>query len=188
MGDNGHVAGIQPDSPAATADEATVAGYDWSDFQRLTMTPVALARSDVGYLLAYGANKKLDSALEFGYTFFQNRMPYGHLANVTSFFGFACFEALPEASSDGPYRGLYRIDNAWHLNVYGILFKVIMLDDERVSIVRASSGTRGPRLKVDEQGNWSFDMSLRVKGGSVLKRLATERTRRAQIPPAVAGL
>lgn len=147
---------------------------------------VVLTENVIGYY--YGANKKLDSALEFGYTFFQNRMPYGHWANVTSFFGFACFEALPEASSDGPYRGLYRIDNAWHLNVYGILFKVIMLDDERVSIVRASSGTRGPRLKVDEQGNWSFDMSLRVKGGSVLKRLATERTRRTQIPPAVAGL
>jgi 6-phosphogluconolactonase/glucosamine-6-phosphate isomerase/deaminase len=58
MGDNGHVAGVQPDSPAAEADEATVAGYDWSDYRRLTLTPAALKQVDVGYMLAYGGGKK----------------------------------------------------------------------------------------------------------------------------------
>ena len=145
---------------------------------RQLSSDVALTENVIGYY--YGANKKLDSALEFDYTFFQNRMPYGHWANVTSFFGFVYLEELPEASLDGPYRGLYRIDNAWHLIAYGIHFKVTLLDDERVAIVRDNPSTHGPRVKVDAQGNWSFDMSLRVKGGSVLKRLATERQRRAQ--------
>lgn len=58
MGDNGHVAGVQPESPAATADETTVAGFTWSDYDRLTLTPRALKRIDAGYLLAYGPSKK----------------------------------------------------------------------------------------------------------------------------------
>ncbi|MEJ0072936.1 MAG: 6-phosphogluconolactonase [Candidatus Saccharibacteria bacterium] len=58
MGDDGHVAGVKPDSPAADADEVTVAGYEWEDFTRLTLTPVTLARINVAYLLAYGSNKK----------------------------------------------------------------------------------------------------------------------------------
>lgn len=58
MGDNGHVAGVQPDSPAATADETTVAGFTWSDYTRLTLTPMALKRVDAAYLLAYGASKQ----------------------------------------------------------------------------------------------------------------------------------
>ena len=108
---------------------------------------MVLTENVIGYY--YGANKKLDSALEFGYTFFQNRMPYGHWANVTSFFGFACFEALPEASSDGPYRGLYRIDNAWHLNVYGILFKVITPVAHLSVRVRVSASVGNAFLGID---------------------------------------
>jgi hypothetical protein len=144
---------------------------------------VILTENVIGYY--EGANKKLDSALEFEYTYFRNRMPYGHWANITSFFGVAYFKELPAASPEGPYRGLYLIDNAWHLIIHGIRFKVVMLDDERMAIVRDNTSTRGPRVKVDEQGNWSFDMRLRVKGGSVLKRLTSERTRRAQISPTV---
>jgi len=58
MGDNGHIAGIQPSSPAVTADETTVAGFEWSDYMRLTLTPNALKRVNVAFLLAYGQNKK----------------------------------------------------------------------------------------------------------------------------------
>jgi 6-phosphogluconolactonase/glucosamine-6-phosphate isomerase/deaminase len=59
IGDNTHIAGIQPDSPAAMADETTVAGYEWDDYERLTLTPVALKHITVAYVLAYGANKKI---------------------------------------------------------------------------------------------------------------------------------
>jgi 6-phosphogluconolactonase/glucosamine-6-phosphate isomerase/deaminase len=58
MGDNGHIAGIQPGSPAVTADETTVAGFEWSDYMRLTLTPNALKRVKVAFLLTYGQNKK----------------------------------------------------------------------------------------------------------------------------------
>jgi 6-phosphogluconolactonase/glucosamine-6-phosphate isomerase/deaminase len=62
LGADGHTAGVLPGSPAATGDVATVAGYEWSDYTRLTLTPHALTGVDVAYVLAYGQNKK--AALE----------------------------------------------------------------------------------------------------------------------------
>jgi 6-phosphogluconolactonase/glucosamine-6-phosphate isomerase/deaminase len=58
IGADGHVAGILPHSPSVDADEVIVAGYDWSDYPRLTLTPTALQRLDVGYVLAYGSVKQ----------------------------------------------------------------------------------------------------------------------------------
>lgn len=58
MGADGHIAGIKPDSPATEADESTVIGYTWSDYIRLTLTPSALRQVTIGFLLAYGADKK----------------------------------------------------------------------------------------------------------------------------------
>jgi 6-phosphogluconolactonase/glucosamine-6-phosphate isomerase/deaminase len=62
LGTDAHVAGVLPGSAAAEADESTVAGYEWSDYTRLTLTPKALTMVNVAYVLAYGANKK--AALE----------------------------------------------------------------------------------------------------------------------------
>jgi 6-phosphogluconolactonase/glucosamine-6-phosphate isomerase/deaminase len=58
LGPDGHVAGILPGSPACMDDAATVAGYEWRDYTRLTLTPRALARADVAYALAYGEQKQ----------------------------------------------------------------------------------------------------------------------------------
>lgn len=58
LGGDGHTAGVLPGSPAAEADASTVAGYEWDDYTRLTLTPTALRDVTVGYVLAYGAGKK----------------------------------------------------------------------------------------------------------------------------------
>lgn len=58
LGNDAHTAGVLPDSPAADADEVTVAGYEWTDYTRMTLTPVALAQVQVAYVLAYGDGKK----------------------------------------------------------------------------------------------------------------------------------
>ncbi len=58
LGPDAHVAGILPGSPAADADEATVAGYEWTDYTRLTLTPLALKRVNYAYVPAYGDAKK----------------------------------------------------------------------------------------------------------------------------------
>jgi 6-phosphogluconolactonase/glucosamine-6-phosphate isomerase/deaminase len=62
LGSDGHVAGILPGSPACTDDPATVAGYEWRDYTRLTLTAEALKRTTTGYVLAYGEQKR--TALE----------------------------------------------------------------------------------------------------------------------------
>jgi 6-phosphogluconolactonase/glucosamine-6-phosphate isomerase/deaminase len=58
LGADGHVAGILPHSPSVDADEVMVAGYEWSDFPRLTLTPTALKQITTGYVLAYGSVKQ----------------------------------------------------------------------------------------------------------------------------------
>lgn len=58
LGSDGHVAGILPHSPSVDADEVTVAGYEWSDYPRMTLTPAALRQSGVAFVLAYGSVKQ----------------------------------------------------------------------------------------------------------------------------------
>ena len=57
MGPDGHIAGIKPESPAVKADEVLVAGYDWSDYKRMTLTPLALRQVKVAFVPAYGEDK-----------------------------------------------------------------------------------------------------------------------------------
>jgi 6-phosphogluconolactonase/glucosamine-6-phosphate isomerase/deaminase len=58
MGEDGHVAGILPGSPACDNDASTIAGYEWSDYQRLTLTPDALRQVNVAFVVAFGSSKK----------------------------------------------------------------------------------------------------------------------------------
>lgn len=58
LGADGHVAGLLPNSPATTEDYATVVGYEWKDYVRLTLTPRALGGIDAAYVLAYGDSKQ----------------------------------------------------------------------------------------------------------------------------------
>jgi 6-phosphogluconolactonase/glucosamine-6-phosphate isomerase/deaminase len=57
LGVDGHVAGILPGSPACDEDYATVVGYEWSDYVRLTLSPHALSQINVAYVPAYGSSK-----------------------------------------------------------------------------------------------------------------------------------
>jgi len=58
MGDDGHIAGIKPGSPATEQDGSTVAGYEWNDYTRMTLMPAALRQITTAYLLCYGADRK----------------------------------------------------------------------------------------------------------------------------------
>lgn len=57
LGADGHTAGILPDSPAALDSAATVIGYDWSDFKRMTLGLAQLQQIDRAFVLAYGEAK-----------------------------------------------------------------------------------------------------------------------------------
>lgn len=61
MGADGHIAGILPHSPPVTAVDL-VLGYTTETFTRITLTPLALARIQLGYIFAFGEEKR--AALE----------------------------------------------------------------------------------------------------------------------------
>jgi 6-phosphogluconolactonase/glucosamine-6-phosphate isomerase/deaminase len=56
MGADGHTAGILPQSHAV-ASEDIVAFYSGHDFERITITPVAVSQVDEAYLVAFGDQK-----------------------------------------------------------------------------------------------------------------------------------
>ena len=58
LGSDGHTAGLLPDSPATEIDEATVIGYEWRDYIRLSLSAFALKQVTNAYVLAYGDGKK----------------------------------------------------------------------------------------------------------------------------------
>lgn len=57
IGEDGHIAGILPDSPAALEIKSLVCGYQSQPFLRLTLTFKALKRVDIAYVFAFGKNK-----------------------------------------------------------------------------------------------------------------------------------
>ena len=57
MGPDGHTAGILPGSPAVTDMSASVVGYTWTDYIRLTLGMPLLLGIHKTYLLSYGNSK-----------------------------------------------------------------------------------------------------------------------------------
>jgi 6-phosphogluconolactonase/glucosamine-6-phosphate isomerase/deaminase len=56
MGADGHIAGIKPGSPAVESADLACA-YEWSDYQRITLTPKALQQVTAAYVFTFGADR-----------------------------------------------------------------------------------------------------------------------------------
>lgn len=88
---------------------------------------------------------------------------------------------LPEPIRQGPFTGLYVIDNAWNALVEGHLYRVDTESDGSVTIIDPTTPSRqGPLLRSDGQGTWSLDLRLRLRGGMPPKRIAEQRRLNAQ--------
>ncbi|WP_455884315.1 hypothetical protein [Pseudomonas spelaei] len=88
---------------------------------------------------------------------------------------------LPSPVLNGPRRGLYVLDNRWHVLIERQLYRVNLLEDGNVLIVDPlDSRNLGPYVKADDQGRWDLDLTLRLRGGMPLKRVAAQRQRKAQ--------
>ncbi|MBD9463849.1 dermonecrotic toxin domain-containing protein [Pseudomonas sp. Pdm06] len=84
--------------------------------------------------------------------------------------------AMPEPIEYGPYKGLYVIDNKWHAEVEGALYRVNPEADGSATIVDPLDPSRnGPPLKTDRQGRWLLDLRLRLLGGAPPKRMDAQR-------------
>ncbi|WP_457970349.1 hypothetical protein M1D68_11085 [Pseudomonas sp. R4-84] len=85
-------------------------------------------------------------------------------------------ESLPEPIHYGPFKGLYVIGNKWHALVNENLYRISPEADGSTRIVDPLDRLRmGPALQTDGQGNWSIDLSLRLRGGMPPKRIAEQR-------------
>lgn len=62
IGDDGHIAGILPDSPACAETEALAVSYESTPYRRVTLTFAGLRTLSVAYTFAFGEPKK--AALE----------------------------------------------------------------------------------------------------------------------------
>lgn len=58
IGEDGHTAGILPNSEAVRATDRFVAGYKANDYLRITMTFKAIKQISVAYVYAFGKNKR----------------------------------------------------------------------------------------------------------------------------------
>lgn len=58
IGEDGHIAGILPGSPASVPDQTWMIGYDAGQFQRMTLTPFALSHVQTAYVGAFGSEKR----------------------------------------------------------------------------------------------------------------------------------
>ena len=56
VGEDGHTAGIMPHSEALFIDKM-VCSYEYSDFDRITITPLAIGSINEAFVYAYGKNK-----------------------------------------------------------------------------------------------------------------------------------
>jgi 6-phosphogluconolactonase/glucosamine-6-phosphate isomerase/deaminase len=66
IGDDGHTAGILPNSPACDQTDNLVVAYSSVPYERITVTFKTLKRIDIAFALVYGDTKKIQlEKLEF---------------------------------------------------------------------------------------------------------------------------
>lgn len=58
IGDDSHIAGIKPRSPSSTEGSRLVSAYEWDDYERITITPVAIKRLTSIRVYASGETKR----------------------------------------------------------------------------------------------------------------------------------
>ena len=80
---------------------------------------------------------------------------------------------------NGPYKGLYVINNKWHAKVEGVLYRITPEAGGSATIVDPldplDAEKNGPSLRVDKNGHWHLDLRLRLLGGAPPKRVEAQR-------------
>ena len=87
---------------------------------------------------------------------------------------------LPAPATTGLYKGLYQIDQQWHVLIGHDLFAV-QITASNTAVIVAPSGIdhNGPNVSADSNGNWSLDLRLRLQGGAPSKKIADIQQKKA---------
>ncbi|WLH87195.1 hypothetical protein [Pseudomonas sp. FP2338] len=82
-------------------------------------------------------------------------------------------EPLPTPEPSGRLRGLYKIGNAWHASVGGLLFRVSVVPGFGEVFLADPRRPRHPGFKLtnDGQGHWRLDRKVRLEGGMPKDRI-----------------
>lgn len=117
--------------------------------------------------------------LSYGWSSARGQLSARQLADLDSFklSGPLRGESLVKS---GEFRGLYKQGGYWYACVEDNWFRVSpALDGVVITDPRVAS-RRGPWLKSDEQGRWSFDFRLRLLGGAGLSVRAKRKLKKLE--------
>ena len=117
--------------------------------------------------------------LFYGWTGARGQLSARQLAKLDTF----KLPAPPRESglvNSGEFRGLYRQDGYWYACVEDDWFRVSPTLEGAVITDPKGSLLRGPWLKSDEQGRWSFDFRLRLLGGAELSVRAKRKLKKLE--------
>ena len=112
--------------------------------------------------------------LSFGWNSARGQLSAPQLANLNSFKLSVPLRGDSLVKS-GEFRGLYKQGGNVYACVEDNWFRVSPTLDGVVITDPTSASRRGPWLKSDEQGRWSFDFRLRLLGGMPLSVRATRK-------------
>ena len=112
------------------------------------------------------------TVLDFSFASAQNRLTPRQRERLAGF-EVPLPESLPPAQPTSLRTGLYRIADRWHALIEQTLYPVdVDMEGAAVIISASDPHLRGPNLKSDKKGHWSFDLRLRLRGGMPPKRIA----------------
>lgn len=90
--------------------------------------------------------------------------------------------SLPPPETSGRLKGLYRIGDAWHASVGGLLFQVSVVPGFGDVYLVDPQRTHHPGFKLtrDDLGKWRLDRQARLEGGMPRGRITEWKTKRQE--------
>lgn len=117
--------------------------------------------------------------LDFSFANARNRLTSSQRQRLASFEVLRP-EPLPPAQASGLYKGLYRIEQRWHVLIDQKLYPVDIAPNTPTVITSPSNPDhQGPNVISDSDGHWSLDLQLRLQGGMPPRRIAMLQQKKA---------
>ena len=112
------------------------------------------------------------TALDFSFASARNRLTPSQRERL-QLYSVPAPDPLPVPQSSGPHKGLYLFQNKWHVLLDQQLYAIALNTDGTATILSPSDSAHpGPNVKVNDEGQWSLDLRLRLQGGMGPKRIA----------------
>jgi hypothetical protein len=171
-------------APSATPPTPVPAGSRWkalrSPFERQLTEQWPTPVIEQGPVLLDGNNGGLsDTVFDFSFSSARNRLTAQQQQRLWQF-QTPKPHIIPAVVESGPRRGLYNHLRDWYAVIDRRWYQVRMEAGRVVIVDPFNTRRHGPYLQSDDQGNWSLDLQLRLRGGMPPKRRDAIRQQKAQ--------